>query len=188
MLHPHQDGQHVSDQGDHADLVALIERYEPMFDAVKGKPEELVTRHPRRHRVCSGRRPDDGHLHRQRVSRCVPDLPPRSGNAADPLLGIQPPDRQPGAEAAGRAPGTRRNVEPSGRILSNPRGHQPEDGKESVPAPNADAGSIEKYGIELAIILAMDIEAVNQVELLQLPLVKGLIRTVSQGFAPVVRR
>ncbi len=39
VLHRYQDGQRVSDQCDHADLVALIERYDPVLDAVKGKPK-----------------------------------------------------------------------------------------------------------------------------------------------------
>jgi hypothetical protein len=37
VLHRYQDGQRVSDQGDHADLVALVERYDPVLDAV-GEP------------------------------------------------------------------------------------------------------------------------------------------------------
>ena len=37
VLHRYQDGQRVSDQADHADLVALIERYDPGLDAV-GEP------------------------------------------------------------------------------------------------------------------------------------------------------
>jgi hypothetical protein len=37
VLHRYQDGQRVSDQADHADLVALIERYDPVLDAV-GEP------------------------------------------------------------------------------------------------------------------------------------------------------
>lgn len=37
VLHRYQDGERVSDQGDHADLVALIERYDPVLDAV-GEP------------------------------------------------------------------------------------------------------------------------------------------------------
>ena len=38
--------------------------------------------------------------------------------------------------------------------MANPRRNQPDYGKRSVPALNADAGSIEQYGIELAVILA----------------------------------
>jgi hypothetical protein len=41
-----------------------------------------------------------------------------------------------------------------------PGGNQSEEGKESVPAPNADAGSIDKHGIELAVILGLGIAAV----------------------------
>ena len=37
VLHRYQDGQRVSKQDDHADLVALIERYDPVLDAV-GEP------------------------------------------------------------------------------------------------------------------------------------------------------
>lgn len=37
LLHRYKDGQHIADQGDHADLVALIERYDPALDAV-GEP------------------------------------------------------------------------------------------------------------------------------------------------------
>lgn len=37
LLHRYKDGQCISDQGDHADLVALIERYDPVLDAV-GEP------------------------------------------------------------------------------------------------------------------------------------------------------
>ncbi|MGC9225440.1 MAG: DCL family protein [Terracidiphilus sp.] len=37
VLHRYQDGQRVSDQDDHADLMALIERYDPVLDAV-GEP------------------------------------------------------------------------------------------------------------------------------------------------------
>lgn len=51
----------------------------------------------------------------------------------------------------------------------------------------ADAGSIEEYGIELPVILAGH-RGSDRVELLRLPLGKGLIRTVPHGFAPVVRR
>ena len=39
VLHRYQDAQRFSDQDDHADLVALIERYDPVLDAVKGKPK-----------------------------------------------------------------------------------------------------------------------------------------------------
>ena len=37
LLHRYQDGQCITDQGDLADLVALIERYDPVLDAV-GEP------------------------------------------------------------------------------------------------------------------------------------------------------
>lgn len=37
LLHRYQDGQRVSDPDDHADLVALIERFDPVLDAV-GEP------------------------------------------------------------------------------------------------------------------------------------------------------
>ena len=37
LLHRYQDGQCVTDQDDHVDLVALIERYDPALDAV-GEP------------------------------------------------------------------------------------------------------------------------------------------------------
>ena len=37
LLHRYQDGQRIADQGEHADLVALIERYDPVLDAV-GEP------------------------------------------------------------------------------------------------------------------------------------------------------
>lgn len=37
LLHRYQDGQRIEDQGDHADLVALIERYDPALEAV-GEP------------------------------------------------------------------------------------------------------------------------------------------------------
>lgn len=37
LLHRYQDGQRISDPGDHADLVALIERYDPILDEV-GEP------------------------------------------------------------------------------------------------------------------------------------------------------
>lgn len=37
LLHRYQEGQRIADQGDHADLVALIERYDPALDAV-GEP------------------------------------------------------------------------------------------------------------------------------------------------------
>ena len=37
VLHRYQDGQRVSDPGDHADLEALIERYDPILDEV-GEP------------------------------------------------------------------------------------------------------------------------------------------------------
>lgn len=37
LLHRYQDGQRIADQGDHADLVALIARYDPVLDAV-GEP------------------------------------------------------------------------------------------------------------------------------------------------------
>jgi hypothetical protein len=67
----------------------------------------LIEGHPGRRRVRPGRRPDDGYLHRQRGGGCIPDLPPRSGKAADPLPDSQAPDRQPGAKAKGGAHGTR---------------------------------------------------------------------------------
>ena len=34
LLHRYQDGDRISDPGDHADLVALIERYDPILDQV----------------------------------------------------------------------------------------------------------------------------------------------------------
>ena len=37
LLHRYQDGDRISDPGDHADLVALIERYDPILDQV-GEP------------------------------------------------------------------------------------------------------------------------------------------------------
>ena len=37
LLHRYQDGDRISDPGDHADLVALIERYDPILDEV-GEP------------------------------------------------------------------------------------------------------------------------------------------------------
>ena len=37
LLHRHQDGQRVSDPADHTDLVALIERFDPVLEAV-GEP------------------------------------------------------------------------------------------------------------------------------------------------------
>ncbi|MCZ2074203.1 MAG: DCL family protein [Bryobacterales bacterium] len=37
ILHRYQDGQRITDPGDHAGLVALIERYDPVLDAV-GEP------------------------------------------------------------------------------------------------------------------------------------------------------
>ena len=37
LLHRYQDGQRIVDPGDHADLVALIERYDPVLEAV-GEP------------------------------------------------------------------------------------------------------------------------------------------------------
>ena len=37
LLHLYQDGDRISDPGDHADLVALIERYDPILDEV-GEP------------------------------------------------------------------------------------------------------------------------------------------------------
>lgn len=37
LLHRYQDGQRITDQSDHTDLVALIERYDPALDAV-GEP------------------------------------------------------------------------------------------------------------------------------------------------------
>lgn len=37
LLHRYQDGQRISDPGDHADLVALIDRYDPILDEV-GEP------------------------------------------------------------------------------------------------------------------------------------------------------
>ena len=39
ILHRYQDGQRIADQGDHADLVALIERYDLALDAV-GEPNK----------------------------------------------------------------------------------------------------------------------------------------------------
>ena len=40
LLHRYQDGQRISDPVDHADLVALIERYDPILDEV-GEPTGL---------------------------------------------------------------------------------------------------------------------------------------------------
>ena len=37
LLHRYQEGQRISDPGDHADLVALIDRYDPILDQV-GEP------------------------------------------------------------------------------------------------------------------------------------------------------
>jgi len=37
LLHRYQDGDRISDPGDHADLVALVERYDPILDQV-GEP------------------------------------------------------------------------------------------------------------------------------------------------------
>jgi len=67
----------------------------------------LVKGHPGRRRIRPSRWPDDGHLHRQRGGGCVPDLPPRSGNAAHPLQDSQPPDSSPSSKTEGRAAGTR---------------------------------------------------------------------------------
>ena len=44
--------------------------------------------------------------------------------------------------------------------MASPGGKQSEEGEQSVPAPNADAGSIDKHGIELAVILAVGSAAV----------------------------
>ena len=72
--------------------------------------------------------------------------------------------------------------------MASPDGNQSEEGKESVPAPNADAGSIDKHGIELAAILAAGIAGGDRVKLLRFTAGRGVIRTVPHGFAPVVRR
>ena len=40
VLHRYQHGQRVSDQGDHTDLVALIDRYGPVLEAV-GEPTKV---------------------------------------------------------------------------------------------------------------------------------------------------
>jgi len=37
LLHRYQDGQRIADPADHTDLVALIERFDPVLDAV-GEP------------------------------------------------------------------------------------------------------------------------------------------------------
>ncbi len=37
LLHRYQDGDRISDPGDHADLMAIIERYAPILDEV-GEP------------------------------------------------------------------------------------------------------------------------------------------------------
>ena len=34
LLHRYQDGQRIADPADHTDLVALIERFDPVLDAV----------------------------------------------------------------------------------------------------------------------------------------------------------
>lgn len=39
LLHRHQDGQRVSDATDHTDLVALIERFDPVLEAVGEPPK-----------------------------------------------------------------------------------------------------------------------------------------------------
>ena len=52
----------------------------------------------------------------------------------------------------------------------------------------ADAGSIEKHGIELAAILAAGIAGGDRVKLPRFTAGRGVIRTVPHGFAPVVRR